>query len=218
MKGHGLEQPIGILGGTFDPVHCGHLRLAIEALERLDLAQVRLIPLNNPNHRAAPIVGAERRLTMLQSSVDRDQLVVDPRELERDGVSYTIDTLTSLRTDFENRPLCLLLGADAFNGLCGWHRWEELLDYCHLVVVNRPGSDNNLEPRLQQLLERVQTADPDILSSVLNGRILFLSIPLLPISSTDVRARVAEGRSISYLVPPSVQQNILQNEFYKSPK
>ncbi|MFT4580675.1 MAG: nicotinate-nucleotide adenylyltransferase [Gammaproteobacteria bacterium] len=218
MKDDGLDQPIGILGGTFDPVHVGHLRLAIEALERLHLAHVRLIPLNSPNHRAAPIVDAEGRLQMLQSSIDHNQLIVDPRELEREGLSYTIDTLTTLRTDFENHPLCLLLGADAFDGLCGWHRWEELLDYCHLVVVNRPGSDKNFEPRLQQLLERVQIADPDILGTVLSGCILFLSIPLLPISSTDVRARVAEGRSISHLVSPSVQQTILQNKFYKSPK
>jgi nicotinate-nucleotide adenylyltransferase len=218
MIDHGLEQPIGILGGTFDPVHVGHLRLAIEALERLGLAHVRLIPLNNPNHRTAPMVEAERRLQMLQKSIDHAQLIVDARELEREGVSYTIDTLMTLRADFANHPICLLLGADAFKGLCDWHRWEELLDYCHLVVVNRPGSNSDFEPRLQQLLERAQIADPDILRRLPCGRILFLSIPLLPISSTDVRARIADGRSISYLVPPSVHQTILQNEYYKSPK
>lgn len=210
------EAPIGILGGTFDPVHVGHIRLAIEAYEILQLSAVRMIPLHRPNHRAAPIVNPARRFEMLCAAVDGARLIADDRELRRGGISYTIDTLESLRGDFPQQPLCLLVGADAFHGLCEWHRWEELLGCCHLVVVTRPDSARALEPRLERLVATAATADPDILNSERCGRIYFQPIPLLPISSTDIRARIAGGRDISFLVAPAVQRLIEQHELYKS--
>ena len=211
------HPPIGILGGTFDPVHIGHIRLAIEAYEILDLLAVRIIPLNQPNHRAPPIVTAERRFAMLRDAIDGKRLVADDRELRRGGVSYMIDTLESLRADFSRSPLYLLLGADAFHSLCDWHRWQELLDYCHLVVVARPETGAHLDRRLQTLVDTVGTEDAGILRTERCGRIYFQPIPLLPISSTDIRARIASGRDISYLVAPSVQRQIEQHQLYESP-
>jgi nicotinate-nucleotide adenylyltransferase len=210
------DAPIGILGGTFDPVHVGHIRLAIEALETLRLSAVRIIPLNQPNHREAPVAAAERRFEMLRSSVDGKRLVADDRELRRGGVSYTIDTLESIGAEFSQAPLYLLLGADAFQGLCDWHRWQELLEYCHLVVVARPDTGAALDSRLRRLVDTVATADLDILRRERCGRIYFQPIPLLPISSTDIRARIAGGRDISYLAPPSVQRLIEEHQLYKS--
>ena len=208
--------PIGVFGGTFDPVHIGHLRLALEAYEILNLAEVRIIPLNEPNHRATPIVSAECRLEMLRSAIDDQRLIADDRELRRGGVSYTIDSLEELRAEFTEHPLCLLIGVDAFHNLCGWHRWQDLLRFSHLVVVARPDADSALDPRLQQLLSSVGVTDPGILRDELCGRIYFQPIPLLPISSTDIRERLAGGRDISYLVPPPVQQLIEQRQLYKS--
>jgi nicotinate-nucleotide adenylyltransferase len=154
---------------------------------------------------------------MLSAAIDSDRLVADDRELRRGGVSYTIDTLESLRADYAKQPLCLLVGADAFRGLCDWHRWRELLAYGHLVVVARPDTGADLDPRLQQLIETAATADPDTLRRQCCGRIYFQPIPLLPISSTDIRARVAVGRDISHLVPQPVQRLIDQYQLYKSP-
>jgi nicotinate-nucleotide adenylyltransferase len=207
---------IGVFGGTFDPVHVGHLRLALEAYEILSLSAVRIMPLNKPNHREAPRVNAAMRFEMIRSAIDDNRLIADDRELERGGISYTIESLEGLRAEFSEHPLCLIVGADAYRGLCGWHRWQELLQFCHLVIVARPDSDKALDPRLQQLLDSVGVTDPDILRSELCGRIYFQPIPLLPISSTDIRARIANGRDISYLVPPSVQRLIEQHQLYQS--
>ncbi len=208
--------PVGVFGGTFDPVHVGHLRLALEAYEVLNLSAVRIMQLNKPNHRGAPVVNAAMRFEMIRSTIDDNRLIADDRELQRGGISYTIESLEGLRAEFSEHPLCLIIGADAFHGLCGWHRWQELLQFCHLVIVARPDSDKALEPRLQQLLDSVGITDSDILRNELCGRIYFQPIPLLPISSTDIRERIANGRDISYLVPPSVQRLIEQHQLYQS--
>lgn len=210
--------PIGILGGTFSPVHIGHLRLAIEALEGLRLAEVRLLPLNQPNHRGAPSVSAELRLAMLRAAVAGGALKVDDREIQRGGTTYTIDTLVSLRAEYPKRPLCLLVGADALKGFCDWHRWEELLDYCHLIVVSRPSSEAELDVRLAHLINTVEVGDPDILRTEICGRIYFQPVPLLPISSSDIRSRIAAKRDISCLVPRSVQEFIERHQLYTLPE
>jgi len=211
------QGPIGVFGGTFDPIHIGHLRFAIEACELLRLGCVRLVPVFQPNHRDPPNVDAVRRLEMLRAALDGIRFIADDREIRRGGTSYTFDTLTSLRAEHPAESLCLLLGADAFYDLCGWHRWDELLDLCHIVVGARPESDREMDPRLAQLVDRVACRDPDILRSETRGRIYFQPIPLLPISSTDIRARIAGGRDISFLVPPLVQQLIEQHKLYGSP-
>ncbi|MGH8120697.1 MAG: nicotinate (nicotinamide) nucleotide adenylyltransferase, partial [Gammaproteobacteria bacterium] len=133
-------KPIGILGGTFDPVHHGHLRLAIECCERLALAEVRLVPLRVPPHRKPPRASPEHRLAMLKLAAEnKNNLIVDDSELRRKTISYTIDTVSTLRKSSGRTPLCLLLGTDAFNMLHTWHRWQALLDYVHVVIAERPG-------------------------------------------------------------------------------
>ena len=132
---------IGILGGTFDPIHHGHLRLAVEMREGLGLEELRLIPALQPPHREAPIAGAEDRLAMLEAAVARaNALHIDTRELVREGPSYTVDTLLSLRAELPAQPLCLIIGMDAFCYLDTWHRWQDVLELAHIGIARRPGT------------------------------------------------------------------------------
>jgi len=210
------RRAIGVLGGTFDPVHIGHIRLAIEARELLRLATVRFVPLNQPNHRGPPLVDGATRFDMLAGALDDQHLIADDRELTRGGTSYSIDTLISLREELVDTPLCLLLGADAFHGLCTWHRWNELLDFAHLIVVDRPIARTPLDPRIEALIDATGSTDPDVLNTAPCGSIYFQPIPLLPISSTDIRARIVAGRDISYLVPGSVAGMIEAQQLYRT--
>ena len=133
-------RPIGIFGGTFDPIHCGHLRTAFELWQELRLEEVRLLPAGTPPHRDQLYASAELRLQMVRAAVaDQSSFIVDDREVRRTGLSYSVDTLTELRREYPERSLCLLLGMDAFLGLPHWHRWRELLDLAHIVVAHRPG-------------------------------------------------------------------------------
>jgi len=139
MTSHTNNKPIGILGGTFNPIHHGHLRLALELYERLDLAKVLLIPSAYPPHRAQPSVSSQCRLEMVQAAIKGVKgLSVDDRELRRQRPSYTVDTLKSLREDYPYHSLCLILGMDAFLGLPSWHKWEQLITLAHFIVVTPP--------------------------------------------------------------------------------
>ena len=207
-----MTGAIGILGGTFDPVHIGHLRLALEMREALALDEVRLVPARLPNLRDAPGASAAARVAMLELALTDTTLVLDTRELSRDEPSYTIDTLQSLREEVGNRPLCFMLGQDAFNRLPDWHRWSELLDYAHLVIATRPGYAPPADPRLQELLARATNAAK--LSQRPAGGIVLQPIPLLPVAATDLRERLKAGRSIDFLTPPRVVAYIKQHHLY----
>ena len=207
-----LPPPIGFLGGTFDPVHNGHLRLALEVRERLGLAEVRLLPSAQTNLRDAAHASAAQRLAMLRAALV-EGLALDAREVERGGVSYTVDTLCALRAEEPRRPLCFILGADAWNALPRWHRWRELLDYAHLVVASRPGAELERHPAL----DAAWTDAPAELAALPAGRVIACAIPLLPISSTDIRARIASGRSVAGLVPPAVVELIAREGLYRAP-
>ena len=207
-----MTGAIGILGGTFDPVHIGHLRLALEMREALALDEVRLVPARMPNLRDAPGASAAARVAMLELATAGTPLVLDTRELLRDERSYTIDTLQSLREEVGNRPLCFILGQDAFNRLPDWHRWSELLNYAHLAVATRPGYAPPGDPRLQELLTRAITGAE--LSQRPAGGIVLQPIPLLPVAATDLRARLKAGRSIDFLTPPSVVGYIETHHLY----
>ena len=133
-------RPIGIFGGTFDPIHYGHLRTAFELLQTLQFAEVRFIPCGDPPHRGVTQASAALRLDMVRLATRKEPgFVVDERELQRDGPSYSIDTLVSLREEFPDRSLCLITGMDAFLGLSSWHRWDEIMNFAHIVVAHRPG-------------------------------------------------------------------------------
>lgn len=218
------NKAIGILGGTFDPIHYGHLRLAEEMLELAGLQQIRFIPAGTPPHRATPQVHARHRSAMVQLAIaDQPAFVLDDREVKRAALSYTVDTLRELRAELgAAQPLCLLMGGDAFMQLHTWHEWEQLFELAHIVVGYRPGYTieeriHTAVPELQQhYLQRLCTVEA--LSHRPAGGIVELAIPKLEISATLIRSRVAEHRSIRYLLPNAVANYIHQHHLYAHAK
>ena len=214
------SQPIGILGGTFDPVHYGHLRLAEEMLELANLRQIRFIPAGTPPHRSAPRVSAQHRSAMVQLAIaDQPAFVLDDREVNRSTPCYTVDTLRELRADLgETQPLCLLMGGDAFLQLHTWHEWEQLFGLAHIVVGYRPGF--TLEERIHSATDKLRRhyqsrlCTAEDLSRQPSGGIAELAIPKLEISATDIRQRVAKNRTIRYLLPNAVENYIHQHHLY----
>jgi len=198
-------KPIGILGGTFDPIHYGHLRTALELFECLRLEEVRFVPCRIPPHDKSPVASAKLRLEMVRTAVD-DQpgFIVDERELHRDGPSFSVDTLASMREEFPKHPLCLIIGMDAFNSLTTWHRWEELLSLAHLVVAHRPGAKPPVGGELGRLLDRCRSRDPADLHAATAGRVLLHAVTQLDISSSAIRLGVFRGESPVYLMPDAV--------------
>jgi nicotinate-nucleotide adenylyltransferase len=208
-------RPIGIFGGTFDPIHYGHLRTALELRELLDLGTVHLVPCANPPHRVAPMTDGALRLRMVRAAVrDEPGFVADARELERDGPSYTIDTLASFREEFLDRSLCLLLGMDAFLGLPQWHRWHQLLDFAHVVVAHRPGWEAPTAGSLGELLAARRAPGIEALAETPAGLVHVQPVTQLEISSTDLRDSLRAGRDPKFLVPDSVREIILETECY----
>lgn len=205
-----VRRVIGVFGGTFDPVHNAHLRVATEAFEGLALAEVRMVPCHEPPHRGLPGATAAQRLAMLRATLEgQPGLVVDTRELDRPGPSYMIDTLTSLRAELgADASLVLLLGADAFSGLPGWHRWRELVELAHIAVLTRPGTGSDPVGELAALLRARRAETADDLASSPAGRILFWPVTQLDISASRIRALVAAGRTPRHLVPETVRATI----------
>lgn len=200
-----MPKPIAILGGTFDPVHNAHLRVAWEAAEALG-AEVRLIPANLPPHRAAPVASAAQRAVLLRAALaGQSQLQLDERELRRDSPSYTIDTLREMRAEFgAERPLILLVGADAFAGLPAWHEWHALFDLAHIAVLTRPGHGAPLPRELDAAIAVRRTRDPAPLRGLPGGRVFDLAVTPLEVSASAVRALLAAGREPRWLVPDAL--------------
>jgi nicotinate-nucleotide adenylyltransferase len=213
--------PLGILGGTFDPVHYGHLRLAQEVAEKLKLERVRFVPSGTPPHRPAPATPAADRLAMVRLAVaGNPRFDVDDRELRRAGPGYMVDTLASLRAEAgADRPLALLLGADAFLDLATWSRWHELFRLAHLVVAHRPGFPvDTWQSRMPQPLAREYASrlmqQPLAVHLAPAGGIVVIGIAALDISATMIRDCVAAGASPRYLLPDSVLDYIQAHAFY----
>ncbi|WP_116301559.1 nicotinate-nucleotide adenylyltransferase [Alkalilimnicola ehrlichii] len=210
-----MEPPIGVFGGTFDPVHLAHLRMALEVWETVGLAEVRLVPCQIPPHRDTPQLSAEQRLALLRAGSEVcPAFRVDTRELERPGPSYMADTLASLRAELPHTPLCLILGMDAFAGLPRWHRWRELAEYAHIIVMERPGSELPVTGELAEWLAPRQVEDVAALRQALNGRVFRLAVTQLDISATQIRALLNERRSIQFLVPEPVWHLIREQGLY----
>lgn len=204
---------IGILGGTFDPVHFGHLRSALEVCQHLNLDHVRLMPCHVPPHRSQPQAkAAERRLLLELAVKSAEQLVVDDRELQRDGPSYSVDTLLSLRQEFSDNPLFLILGSDAFRQLETWSRWTQLLDLAHIVVLQRAGEPLDLSEQLKQWWSDHKATSADRYLPA--GKIWPLAVTALAISATEIRAQRASGQSVQFLVPEAVLTAINQLGLY----
>ncbi|RFC33284.1 MAG: nicotinate-nucleotide adenylyltransferase [Candidatus Nitrotoga sp. SPKER] len=213
--------PIGILGGTFDPVHNGHLRLAQEALEQCNLAAVHFIPSGTPPHRNAPHAGAKQRLDMVRLALqDNAAFVLDEREIYRIDPCYTVDTLTALRAEHGiQQPLCLLMGGDAFLLLHSWHEWKSLFELSHIVVMQRAGHPlgnaiNGANEALRNEYRARLVPSPRILCDSPAGAILVANMPALEISATDIRKRCAETKNIHYLLPNVVADYIQLHHLY----
>lgn len=210
-----LAQPLGILGGTFDPIHFGHLRLAIELCEAVQLERVHIIPSYQSHYRATPLANPHARLTMIKAAIiNQPRLIADEREIQRGGISYTIDSLTELRNEFPGTPLCLLLGIDAFLGLPSWKRSREILNYAHIIVAQRPNYQLPLAGAVNQLYATHGTHDYSALHTQLSGKILFCPITALDISATKIRTMIQGGRNPTYLLPDQVYQYILKHKIY----
>jgi len=212
-------EPIGLFGGTFDPIHYGHLRTAFELWQSLKLAEVRFLPSGSPPHRNETMASAELRLAMVKAAVaDQPAFVVDDREVRRSGLSYSVDTLTELRNENPERSLCLLLGMDAFLGLPSWHRWRDLLELTNVVVVNRPGWKAPLSGPLGEVLVDRGTGSIRDLHDQKAGRIYVHAVTQLEISSTELRQQLVAGRDPRYLVADPVRRIIIETGCYAERK
>lgn len=202
-------SPMGIFGGTFDPIHFGHLRSAFEMLQALRLGEVRFMPSGNPPHRAAPIADAALRLEMVRLATEgQEGFVVDDREFRRAGPSYSVDTLTALRKEFPSRSIGLIIGMDAFLSLPKWYHWQEILQLAHIVVAHRPGWRAPDIGELGELLAERGTHRIDDLHQARAGRIYVHDVTQLEIASSEIRELVRLGRDPRFLLPDAVREVI----------
>lgn len=206
-------------GGTFDPIHNGHLEVARSAALQLG-AVVHLVPCADPPHRARPVASAEQRAKMVALAIEGDsRLALDRRELRRAGASYTLDTMQELRAELgPARPIGCLIGADAFRGLASWRGWRELFMLGHLVALTRPGHHlDALDPVLEAELLPRRTARIEALHAAPAGCVLELEVPAWDLSSTEVRAALAQGQPLQHWVPATVLAWIAANGLYRAP-
>jgi nicotinate-nucleotide adenylyltransferase len=214
------DKPLGILGGTFDPIHTAHLRLAEEATRQLGLGGVLWIPAGQPHHRAAPRAGAEQRLAMVRLAVaDHPEYPIDDTEIRADGPSYTVPTLERLRARYgEHRPLVLLMGADAFLGLDSWHRWRELFRLAHIGVASRPGFTLTAEAMPGELADEFSRRQgPAVaLTGAPSGAVATFPLSAGTVSSTEVRTKLRQGGSVDELLPAPVLDYIHRHQLYSS--
>ncbi len=211
-----MPKLIGIFGGTFDPIHLGHLELAEQAYQQCQLQQVCFMPCyQSPTKRNLPVATGPERLAMLEIAIkDHEYFCTDDREIVRGGMSYMVDSLKSLRQEYPEIPLCLIMSMDAFAALDKWYHWQELITLAHLVVANRPESRQISDP-VAELLQQHQVFQADKLQETTAGYIFYLQIPPNPISATQIRSMIKAGQEASSMVKPAVWNFIMQHKLYK---
>ncbi|HEY5604531.1 MAG TPA: nicotinate-nucleotide adenylyltransferase [Gammaproteobacteria bacterium] len=213
---------IGIFGGTFNPVHWGHVRTALELKKALAMDVMLMVPCGIPPHREEPDIDPALRLAMLNAAVaGYRELQVDERELQRAGPSYTADTLRSLRAEQGTIPLALCVGVDAFTNLDTWHQWENLIELAHIVVAHRPGwpvesLEQKVSRQLQKMLHQHRVTNRALLHQQSAGYVLMQKVTDIDLSSSDIRQCRAQGKSIAAMVPPGVLRIIESNKLYQS--
>ncbi|MDH5407563.1 MAG: nicotinate-nucleotide adenylyltransferase [Gammaproteobacteria bacterium] len=209
---------IGVFGGTFDPIHLGHIQTVTDVAAAMELEQVLFIPVGIPPHRDKPIASAEQRLAMVNLAIAaNDRFVLDDREIRRPGPSYMVETLGSLREQQgETTSIGLILGLDAFCELDSWHQWQEINQLAHLIVMTRPGWDEKgiTSPALQKLVAEHQVTNPLDCHKQAAGSVVFLPVSPMDISSTQIRKSIRAGLDVSTLLPTSVNSLIQQEQIY----
>lgn len=206
---------LGIFGGTFDPIHYGHLRTAFEMLEVLRFDEVSFVPSGDPPHRDQTFADAEQRLEMVRVATQgQPEFSVDDCELRREGPSYTIDTLATIHEEQSDVALGLIVGMDAFLGLTSWHRWNEILDFAHLVVAHRPGWRIPDVGELGELIGSHGTGNVEDLHENSHGCVFVHAVTQLEIASTEIRDLIAAGRDPRFLMPDAVRDVILESGCY----
>ncbi|MEP1469603.1 MAG: nicotinate-nucleotide adenylyltransferase [Halieaceae bacterium] len=216
MSGTSRPGPLAVLGGTFNPVHYGHLRSAIELVEHLGFSELRLMPCALPPHRETPACSAEHRAAMVELAVAGDaRLSCDRRELNRNGPSYTVDSLQELRNECgEAVSLCLVMGCDAFLAIRSWKDWQRLLELAHIVVIGRPGWQLPADGPVADWLAIHRASSARVLAETPAGSIHIEELRPLAISSTEIRSLLQSGNSVRYLLPESVIDYIESFKLY----
>jgi nicotinate-nucleotide adenylyltransferase len=215
------EKPLGILGGTFDPIHTAHLRLAEEAMQQLRLGGMLWIPAGQPRHRGAPLAAPEHRLAMVRAAIaGHPEYRIDDTEIRADTPSYTVPTLERLRRELgENRPLVLLMGADAFLGLHTWHRWRELFRLAHIGVASRPTfalAAEAMSAELADEFRRRHRSQSTALATTPAGAVFTFPLSAGTVSSTEVRTRLQQGAAVDELLPAPVLDYIHRHKLYSN--
>ena len=211
-------KKIGILGGTFDPVHLGHTHIAQQALQKLILDEIRFIPVNIPPHREHTVATAEQRRTMLELAVkEQNHMVVDTRELENARTSYTIITLRSLRSEYPEASLVLLMGDDAFSKIDRWKDWRRLPDYAHIATIRRDSDPEQHTPHaVSNWMKQYLSDDPARLQDSHHGYLYRFAIDPVAISSTQIRRKIKQGRPVDALLSPAVMNYVHAHHLYQS--
>lgn len=206
---------IGLYGGTFDPIHYGHLRTALDVLQLLHLEHIKFIPCAYPAHREKPVASAVMRLQMLRLAISKQaNFIVDRRELDRQKPSYMIDTLKLIRAEVGQQALLLIIGADTFKYLSSWHQWQKIFDYAHILVMSRPGSIVQIEAEQEFLHAKLTKHLPD-LSISSGGYLYFQEVTRLDISATRIRKIFATGAKAQFLLPDQVIDFINSRHLYE---
>lgn len=216
-----MGAPFGLLGGTFDPIHNGHLRLAVELAEQLGLKQVHFLPTGTPPHRKPPAASARHRLRMTKLAIaGNPRFVLDEHEIHKTEPCYMVDTLTEIRAEIGDTPLVLFLGADAFAGLTTWHEWRRLFDLAHIAVAHRPGDgadqwQSRMPEELAEEFASRHARDGSLLHVSPAGRVFLYTITQLDISASRIRGLRAAGLDPRYLLPDDVLDHIKRYRLYR---
>lgn len=210
------SKAIGLFGGSFDPVHIGHLRVAEDIRQQLNLQQIHWIPCGTPPHRSQNLAAAEHRTAMVQLAIqDNPHFQLNDIELRRQGPSYMVDTLEQMAKDEDTvQCKCLIIGSDAFSQFHTWKRWQRILDLVNLVVMARPKRELVISPELEDQVKNRIIKQPEKVHDSAAGKIVFLPVTQLEISATYIRQLIHQGQSVRYLVPDEVLHYIGQHKLY----